>query len=42
VSSDFFALTSVAVLFTTVALHSQPLARREPLLRWLIGQSGEL
>jgi hypothetical protein len=39
---DFCALTSAAALFTTVALHSRPLARREPLLRWLIGQSGEL
>jgi hypothetical protein len=27
-------------LFTTVHLSSQPLARRELLLRWLIGQSG--
>jgi hypothetical protein len=28
------------VLLRTVALHSRPLARREPLLRWLTGQSG--
>jgi hypothetical protein len=27
-------------LFTTVALHGRPLARREPLLRWFTGQSG--
>jgi hypothetical protein len=42
VHSDFCALTSVAALFTTVALHSRPLARRESLLCWLTGQSGEL
>ena len=35
VTSDFYA-----TLFTTVHLSSRPLARREPLLRWLTGQSG--
>jgi hypothetical protein len=40
VTSDFCALTSVAVLFITVHLSSRLLARREPLLRWLTGQSG--
>jgi hypothetical protein len=39
VTSNFCILTSVAVLFRTVAFCSRPLARREPLLRW---QSGEL
>jgi hypothetical protein len=37
VPSNFCALTSVAVLLRTVALHSRPLARREPLLCWLTG-----
>jgi hypothetical protein len=40
VTSDFCALTSVATLFITVYLTKQPLVSREPLLRWLIGQSG--
>jgi hypothetical protein len=40
VTSDFCALTFAAALFTTVHLSSRPLARREPLLRWLIGESG--
>jgi hypothetical protein len=40
VPSDFCALTSAASLFTTVALHGRPLARREPLFRWFTGQSG--
>jgi hypothetical protein len=40
VASDFCALTSAATLFTIVALHSRSLARREPLLRLLTGQSG--
>jgi hypothetical protein len=40
VPSDFCALTSAAVLFITLALHSRPLAHRESLLRWLTGQSG--
>jgi hypothetical protein len=40
VTSNFCALTSAATLFTTVHLSSRPLARREPLLRWLTGQSG--
>jgi hypothetical protein len=35
VPSDFCALTSTTVLFSTVALHSRPLVRREPLLCWL-------
>jgi hypothetical protein len=35
-------LTSVAALFITVHLSSRPLTRREPLLRWLTGQFGEL
>jgi hypothetical protein len=39
VPSNFCAMTSVAVLLRTVALHSRPLARREPLLHWLTGQS---
>jgi hypothetical protein len=38
--SDLCALTSVAALFITVHLMKRPLARREPLLRWLTGQSG--
>jgi hypothetical protein len=29
-------------LFITVALHSRPLVLREPLLRWITVQSGEL
>jgi hypothetical protein len=33
VTSDFCALTSATTLFTTIALHSRPLARRESLLR---------
>jgi hypothetical protein len=32
VPSDFCALTPAAVLFSTVALHSRPLACREPFL----------
>jgi hypothetical protein len=40
VTSDFCALTSVTALFRTVAFCSRPLARKEPLLRWLTGQSG--
>jgi hypothetical protein len=40
VTSNFCALTSAVALFTIVALHSRPLARKEPLLRWLIGQFG--
>jgi hypothetical protein len=35
VTSDFYA-----ALFATVHFYSRPLARREPLLRWLTGQSG--
>jgi hypothetical protein len=42
VTSDFCALTSVSVLFIIVHRVRRPLARREPLLRWLTGQSGEL
>ena len=33
---------SGACMFITVHLSSRPLARREPLLCWLTGQSGEL
>jgi hypothetical protein len=40
VASDFCALTSAAVLFITVHMSSRPLARKEPVLRWLTGQSG--
>jgi hypothetical protein len=39
VTSDFCALNSAATLFITVHLMKRPLARREPLLRWLTGQS---
>jgi hypothetical protein len=39
VTSDFYALTSVAALFSTVAFCRRSLAHREPLLRWLTGQS---
>jgi hypothetical protein len=42
VTSDFCALTSDAALFITVHRVRRPLARREPLLRWLTGQSGAL
>jgi hypothetical protein len=42
VTSDFCSLTSVVALCITVHLSSRPLARMEPLLRWLTGQSGEL
>jgi hypothetical protein len=38
VTSDLCALTSLAALFRTVEFCSRPLARREPLLRWLTGQ----
>jgi hypothetical protein len=41
VTSDFCALTSVMALFATVHLSSRSLERREPLLRWLTGRSGE-
>jgi hypothetical protein len=40
VTSNFCTLTSVVAMFTTVALHSRPLARREPLLHWLTGRYG--
>jgi hypothetical protein len=40
VTSDFYALTSVAALFRTIAFCSRSLACKEPLLRWLTGQSG--
>jgi hypothetical protein len=42
VTFDFCALTSAVVLFITVHHGRRPLARREPLLHWLTGQSGEL
>jgi hypothetical protein len=42
VPSDFCALTSSQHCSSMFTLHSRPLARREPLLRWLTGQSGEL
>ena len=37
VTSGFCALTSAVALFITVHLTKRPLARREPLLRWLTG-----
>jgi hypothetical protein len=40
VTSDFCALTSVTALFITIHRGRRPLARRELLLLWLIGQSG--
>jgi hypothetical protein len=40
VTSDFCAPTSAEALFITILLTKRLLARREPLLRWLTGQSG--
>jgi hypothetical protein len=40
VPSDFCALTFARHCSSLFTLHSRPLARREPLLHWLIGQSG--
>jgi hypothetical protein len=42
VPSDFCALTSARHCSSLFLLTKQQLARREPLLRWLTGQSGEL
>jgi hypothetical protein len=40
VTSDFAALTSTRHCSSLYTLRSRPLARRDPLLRWLTGQSG--
>jgi hypothetical protein len=40
VTSDFAALTSVWHCSSLYTLRSRPLARTEPLPRWLTGQSG--
>jgi hypothetical protein len=42
VTSDFCALTSDVTLFISVHRVRRALPRREPLLRWLTGKSGEL